>query len=256
MNIPSLQGRSALVTGSSSGIGKAIALELARQGVAVGVNSRTAERADVVVEEIRAAGGTAQPFVADLVDGRAAAQMVDDFAAALGGIDILVNNAGRGSVTPSEDVEPDVWQELLDLMLTSPFRSAQAAGRHMLPAGRGVIVNISSIAGHLALARRAAYVTAKHGLVGLTRALATEWAERGVRVLSVDPAYITTEFVQHTMATGGFDSEAVERRTPMRRMGEPEEVARVVAFLVSDEASYVTGTSVMVDGGYAVNGSP
>lgn len=250
-----LDGRTALVTGSSSGIGRAIAIELAAQGATVGVNSRSLERAAAVVDEITAAGGSATTCVGDVADAGGPSQLVDTFVGEVGSIDILVNNAGVGSVEASETVEPDMWQSLLDLMLTGPFYCSQAAGRHMLEAGRGVIVNISSVAGHVALPRRAAYCTAKHGLVGLTKVLGTEWADRGVRVLSVDPAYIATDLIKETMASGAFDEAGIEKRTPIGRLGDPTEVARVVAFLASDAASYMTATSVLVDGGYVAYGA-
>lgn len=257
MTVPSaasLQGRTALVTGSSAGIGRAVALELAEKGATVGVNSRNGSRAAAVVDEIRAAGGDAVACVADVAAPNGPSELIEAFVDAVGSIDILVNNAGVGSVEPSEDVEPETWDALMALLLTGPFQCAQAAARHMLPANRGVILNVSSIAGHVALPRRAAYCTAKHGLVGMTKVLATEWADRGVRVLSVDPAYISTDLVKDSMARGAFDESDIVRRTPLGRLGDPIEVARVVGFLVSDAASYVTGTNVLVDGGWVANG--
>lgn len=124
----------------------------------------------------------------------------------------------------------------------------------MLEAGRGVIVNVSSIAGQTGLPQRAAYCSAKHGLEGLTRVLGTEWAARGVRVLAVDPAYIATDFIKRTMASGSFDEATIRRRTPADRLGAPEDVASVVAFLCSDAAAYMTGSSVQVDGGWLAYG--
>lgn len=249
-----LHGRTALVTGSSAGIGRAIAMELAAKGATVGINSRSRSRAAAVVDEIRAAGGTATLCVGDVATADGPSRLVDGFVEELGSIDILVNNAGAGSVEPTEAVEPETWEALMALLLTAPFYCAQAAGRHMLAGGRGVIINISSVAGHVALPRRAAYTTAKHGLLGLTKVLGTEWADRGVRVLSVDPAYIATDLVKQSMASGAFTESDIERRTPLGRLGDPAEVARVVSFLVSDAASYMTGTSILVDGGWVADG--
>lgn len=249
-----LRGRTALVTGSSDGIGREIALELARRGAFVGVNSRTAERAARVVDEIEALGGEAKAFVFDVTVDGAPQSMVDAFVEQTGGIDVLVNNAGAGSVGASEKVEPDDWLRVMQLLLNAPFYCAQAAGRHMLEARRGVVINITSIAGHLGLPERAAYCAAKHGLVGLTRVLGTEWAGRGVRVLSIDPGYVATGALERSMAAGGFDASAIEGRTPMGRIGDPSEVARVAAFLATDAASYMTGASVTVDGGWAAYG--
>jgi NAD(P)-dependent dehydrogenase (short-subunit alcohol dehydrogenase family) len=252
--IQRLDGRVAVVTGSSAGIGRATALALARQGASVVVNARSADRAAPVVAEIEAAGGRAAAVVADLSEPGGAEQLIADSAAALGDVDILVNNAGHGLVAPSEDLSEDDWRRTIEVLLTAPFLLSQAAGRQMLANGGGVIVNVSSICGHVALPRRAAYTTAKHGLVGLTRTLATEWADRGVRVMTVDPAYIATDFIKGTMKSGGFDAAAIEGRTPLARLGSPEEVARVIAFLASDAASYMTGGSVMVDGGWMAYG--
>jgi NAD(P)-dependent dehydrogenase (short-subunit alcohol dehydrogenase family) len=124
----------------------------------------------------------------------------------------------------------------------------------MLASGRGVIVNVSSITGHVGLARRAAYSATKHGLEGLTKTLAAEWSPRGVRVVSVTPAYVATNLLAGSMAAGGFTVEDIAGRTPLGRLAEPEEVARVVAFLVSDDASYITGSSIFVDGGWLADG--
>jgi 3-oxoacyl-[acyl-carrier protein] reductase len=144
---------------------------------------------------------------------------------------------------------------MLEVDLVAPFACAQAAARVMLAQpGGGVIVNVSSITGHVGLERRAAYTAAKHGLEGLTKALAAEWSPRGVRVVAVAPAYVATDLVAGTMAAGAFTERDIEGRTPLGRLAEPEEVARVVAFLASEEASYVTGSSVLVDGGWVADG--
>jgi 3-oxoacyl-[acyl-carrier protein] reductase len=252
--IQRLDGRVAIVTGSSAGIGRATAVALAAQGAAVVVNARSAARAAPVVAEIEAAGGRATAVVADVSEPGGAERLVADAVAALGGVDILVNNAGHGLVAPSEELAEADWRHAIEVLLTAPFLLSQAAGRQMLAGGGGVIVNVSSICGHVALPRRAAYTAAKHGLVGLTRTLAAEWAGRGVRVLTVDPAYIATDFIKETMKSGGFDAAAVEGRTPLGRLGTPEEVARVIAFLASDAASYMTGGSVTIDGGWLAYG--
>jgi 3-oxoacyl-[acyl-carrier protein] reductase len=246
-----MKGRVAIVTGSSSGIGRAVAAELLARGMSVVVTSRSQERADATAAEL---GEDAFGVGAELTDPAAPAALVDRALARFGRLDVLVNNAGAGQVTASETLAVEDWQRIIDLDLTAAFLCAQAAARPMLAAGRGVIVNISSLAGHIGLPRRAAYTAAKHGLEGLTKTLAVEWARRGVRVVSVAPAYVATELLAGTSKAGGFTLDDVAGRTPMRRLAEPEEVARTVAFLASDDASFVTGSSVRVDGGWLADG--
>ncbi len=249
-----LTHRVAIVTGSSSGIGRAIAGELARRGMSVVVTSRTAERAQAAAEAIAAQGGTALGVAAQLTEPDGPAALVARTLDAFGRLDVLVNNAGAGQVADSETLALADWQRIIEIDLSAPFRCAQAAAGPMLAAGRGVIVNVTSLAGHVALPRRAAYGAAKHGLEGLTKTLAVEWARRGVRVVSVAPAYVATPLLAGTSKAGGFTLDEVAQRTPLGRLAEPEEVARVVAFLVSDDASYVTGSSVLVDGGWIADG--
>jgi NAD(P)-dependent dehydrogenase (short-subunit alcohol dehydrogenase family) len=249
-----LAGRAALVTGASTGIGRAIALELGVRGASVAVTSRSAERGEAVAREIRAAGGVAIALEVELTDLERAARLVAQATAALGGLDILVNNAGAGQAADTLTLPLADWQRIITLDLTAPFVCCQAAGRVMSERGGGVIVNVSSILGHVGIGGRAAYASAKHGLRGLTKVLAVEWARHGVRVLSIDPGYVATEFLVGTMASGAFSEDDVARRTPLGRLAQPHEIAKVVAFAVSDDAAYVTGSSVLVDGGWVAEG--
>ena len=218
-------------------------------GAIVAVHSRRLGRAQAVTEAIASAGGTAHAVEAELLQPAAVTRLIDDAVDALEGLDLVVNNAGAGMVAPSELLDIADWQRVLDLDLTAPFLVSQAAAPHLFEQG-GVIVNVGSIAGRVGLPRRAVYCAAKHGLAGLTKVLASEWAPRGVRVVAVDPGYVDTELVREAMARDGFDASALEKRTPLGRLGQPQEIASVVAFLASDAAAYVTGTTVAVDGGW------
>ena len=246
----SLAGRVAIVTGSSSGIGEAIALQLSAAGAAVVVNSREREPAERVARQIESAGGRAIAVAADVCDSAQVEAMVREAADQLGGLHILVNNAGAGFVAPAEELPEGDWRRLIDLDLTAPFLCSQAVGQHMLAGDGGVIVNITSVFAHTGIPGRAAYAAAKHGLIGLTKVLGVEWAGRGVRCMAVSPGYVATELVKQTMRQGAYDQQDIERRTPLGRLATPEEVARVVLFLVSDAASYMTASHVLVDGGW------
>jgi 3-oxoacyl-[acyl-carrier protein] reductase len=248
---PSVAGLVAVVTGSSSGIGRAIAARLAAGGASVVVNSRDTGRAKEAAEEI---GHGAVPVAADVSEPAGGQVLVDAAVEAFGTLDVLVNNAGIPLVRPAEEITPEEWATIIATNLTGPFFCAQAAASVMLPRGSGVIINISSVLGATAIPGRTGYSTAKHGLDGLTKSLAVEWADRGVRVVSVSPGYVATPFVQQTMSTGRFSASDIERRTPLGRLADPAEVAEVVAFLASPAASYMTGAQVPVDGGWLAYG--
>jgi 3-oxoacyl-[acyl-carrier protein] reductase len=218
------------------------------------VNGRSSDRAQAVVAEIERQGGVAVARVGDLLAPGVPEGLISWTVETLGRVDILINNAGRGLIAPTDSLPEADWRRTIELLLTVPFLCAQAAARHMIGQEGGVIVNIGSILSHVGLPRRAAYAAAKHGVLGLTRALAVEWGERGIRVLNVDPGYIRTELIEASMKSGVFGPAEIEHRTPLGRMGTPEDVGHLIAFLVSDAASYVSGTSVGVDGGWLAYG--
>jgi 3-oxoacyl-[acyl-carrier protein] reductase len=238
--------RSALVTGASRGIGAAIARSLARDGWRVGVNYR-ADRsgAEAVVSEIERDGGQAVALAADVSDAGAADELFGALESHFDGpVLALVNNAGisHDDLTPS--LGDDEWDAVLQTNLTAAFRLTRRALRPMLRARTGRIINISSVAGLRANAGQANYAAAKAGLIALTKVSAVEVARRGVTVNAVAPGLIDTEFI------GGVAKDLINV-IPARRIGTPEEVAACVRFLTSDEASYVTGAVLSVDGGLA-----
>lgn len=243
---PRLAGKVAVVTGSTRGIGRAIAERFAAEGARVVVNSRSAASAEAAALEI---GGEAVGVDADVGSAAGAQRVVDGALDAFGGVDVMVCNAGIPMPRDSLQISEDDWRRTLDVDLSGVFFCAQRAARVMVKRGAGAIVTISSLQAFAPLARRVAYAAAKGGVVAMTRSLAAEWAPY-VRVNCVAPGYVATSMVQELVAQGRVDPEAVNRRTPFGRMAEPAEVASAVLFLASDEASFITGETIMVDGGW------
>jgi NAD(P)-dependent dehydrogenase (short-subunit alcohol dehydrogenase family) len=246
MRTPALAGRTALVTGSTRGIGRAIAEALVQAGARVAVNSRDGDAARRTAGEL---GGGAIGIGADLAEEDAPQRLVAAAVEGLGGLDVLVNNAGMAMAADSLELSRADWRRTLELDLEAVFFCSREAARHMLARGAGSIVSIASIQAFTPLARRVAYAAAKSGVVGMTRSLAAEWAPV-VRVNAVAPGYVATPMVEELVRARRVDPEAVAARTPMRRLARPEEIAAAVVFLVSDAASYVTGETLMVDGGW------
>ncbi|HVA92834.1 MAG TPA: SDR family NAD(P)-dependent oxidoreductase [Chloroflexota bacterium] len=249
-----LDGQVAIVTGSSMGIGKAIARTFGQAGARVVVNGHDPARAHAAAAELRAEGIDAYSVVADVAQAADIARLFEAVDQHWGPVDVLVNNAGTNAIGPSEQLALGEWQRTLDLNLTGPFLCAQEAARRMIPRGRGVIINISSILGETGLAQRAAYCSSKHGLNGLTKVLAVEWAARGIRVHALNPAYIATALDTGDQESGGYTAADIERRTPLGRYGAVQEVANTALFLASDASSYMTGSRVDVDGGWLAYG--
>ena len=246
----SLTGRVALVTGAGSGIGRAAALSLAARGASVAVVNRTVDKGESVCEEIRAAGGAAEFFSADMREPQQIAQMVGQVLARFGRLDCAFNNAGL-SLPPKGFLDHSLedWREVLEVDLTSVFLCMQHQIRAMLATGGGSIVNNGSGASLMGAQGMPHYTAAKHGLIGLMKVAAKEFADRGIRVNTVCPGVIDTVPMRAFVDAIGPAGESFLQTLPGGRMGEPAEVGRVVAWLCSDEAAYISGATISVDGG-------
>ncbi len=251
---PGAETRVALVTGAARGIGRRVALTLAGRGYRIAVNDL--RKPEGTLEELRSSGAGAISLPGDVSDEESVRRMVEAVAEEFGRIDVLVNNAGISTIVPAEETILADWNKTLAVNLTGPFLMSREFGKEMLRRGSGSIVNVSSVAGLLGIADRAAYNTSKHGLIGLTRTLAAEWGGRGVRVNAVCPGWVKTEMDAEDQGAGGYTDADIEGRTPMARFASPEDIAQAVAFLADPELSgFVNGHTLSVDGGWFADGS-
>jgi len=243
-----LSGRLALVTGSSAGIGLALAQGLAGAGAAVVLNGRRADRLEAAAAQLRAQGATVHALPFDVGDAQAVAAAVARIEAEIGAIDILVNNAGMQRRAPLQDFAQDDWRELMRTNLDSVFIVGQAVARHMIPRGRGKIVNICSVQSELGRPGIAPYTASKGAVKMLTKGMAIDWGPHGLQVNGLGPGYFKTELNQALVDNPEFSAWLVGR-TPSRRWGEVDELVGAAVFLASDASRFVNGHILYVDGG-------
>ena len=244
-----LEGQTALVTGASRGIGKAIAISLAKEGAEVIINySSSLENANKVVSEINSFGGKAYPLQADIANEHSVNELIKTVLNKNNKIDVLVNNAGITKDGLLMRMKTEDWQKVLDLNLSGVFYCTRAVSRQMLKQKKGRIINITSVVGLMGNPGQANYSSAKAGVVGLTQSAAKEFASRGITVNAVAPGFISTDM------TKDLNSESILSAIPLGRFGNPEDVAGAVRFLAADpSAAYITGQTIQVDGGMVMS---
>ncbi|WP_338539866.1 SDR family NAD(P)-dependent oxidoreductase [Paenibacillus tundrae] len=256
MNKPEfhLEGQTALVTGAGRGIGKAIAIGLAESGSDVVLVSRTFSEIEETAAYIQEhTGRRAIALTADVTSRQQLEETFREAIAAMGRLDILVNNAGMNIRTPALEVTDEQWEAIMQTNLKSAFMASQMAGQHMKDQGGGKIVNISSVGGHTALRTGVVYGSTKAAMIHMTKVLAMEWGKYGIRVNAVGPWYFRTPLTEKLLNDPQYLEEIVDR-TPLQRVGELHEVVGPVIFLASDAAGYITGQTLLVDGGMSIYG--
>ncbi|HEX4413015.1 MAG TPA: 3-oxoacyl-[acyl-carrier-protein] reductase [Lacipirellulaceae bacterium] len=241
-----LSGQTAIVTGASRGIGKAIALRLAAAGAKVACVARSADKLKETADAIAAAGGTAEVHPCDVTDSAAVTKLVEDLAEKWGGLDIVVNNAGITKDTLIPRMEDEQWDAVIATNLKSVFLFTRSASLIMMRKRSGRIINISSVSGLMGNSGQSNYSASKAGVIGFTRTVAQELASRKVTVNAICPGFIASEM---TAAMGATLDEFIKTRIPSKRLGEADEVADAVLYLASDSAAYITGEVITIDGG-------
>lgn len=244
-----LNGRVALITGASRGLGKAMALALGEAGARLALVSRDTAQLSVVAEEARKLGAQAEVFRADVSDEAQVLQLARDVPTKLGPVDILINNAGTVVRSLCVDFTLADWNLVLNTNLTSAFLMCRSFVPQMKGRGYGRVINISSIMAHISLPQRTAYSASKAGLLGFTRALALELASEKITVVAISPGPFVTEMTAPLAADPAHNAQ-FSSRVPLGRWGQPEEVGKLALYLCSDEASFITGTDILIDGGW------
>jgi NAD(P)-dependent dehydrogenase (short-subunit alcohol dehydrogenase family) len=248
-----LEGKIAVVTGGTSGIGRALSLGLADAGADVVATARRQQQVDETADEIESRGRKTLRLTSDVCDRASLERLLDAALGRFGKVDILINCAGRIKRTPTLTLPEEEWTGILDTNLTGTLRACQVFGRHMLERGYGRIVNIASLNSFVALSEVAAYAASKAGVVSLTRSLAVEWSKKGVTVNAIAPGVFRTALNADLLDNTPRGRELL-MRTPMGRFGRTEELVGAAIFLASDGASFVTGQTLVVDGGFLASG--
>jgi NAD(P)-dependent dehydrogenase (short-subunit alcohol dehydrogenase family) len=249
-----LEGRVAIITGGGRGIGRAVALAYAREGASIALTARSASEIEQVAGEVRALGRDALALTGDVCSEADVERVVGAVLARWGRIDILFNAAGLRAIIPSDELPLAKWKEVVEINLTGSFLFSQRVYPAMKAAGRGKIIMVGSIMSHAGAPHRAAYVASKTALVGLTQALGVEWARDGINVNILSPGYFATDIVLHQVAIGQLDLSAIERRTPIGRIGQMEDLVGPAVFLASSESDFMCGQSLVIDGGWLAFG--
>jgi NAD(P)-dependent dehydrogenase (short-subunit alcohol dehydrogenase family) len=249
----SLEGKTAVVTGGTSGIGRAISLGLADAGADVVATARRQSEVDKTAAEIEARGRRTVHIAADVCNRASLEALLSAVLGSLGKVDILINCAGKIKRAPTLDFSEEEWTSILDTNLTGTLRACQVFGRHMIERGYGRIINISSLNSFVALSEVAAYAASKAGVSSLTRSLAVEWSKKGVTVNAIAPGVFRTALNAQLLDSTPRGQELL-MRTPMGRFGKTEELVGAAVYLASDSASFVTGQTLVVDGGFLASG--
>ncbi len=250
-----LQNKVTIITGASRGLGKALAKRFSHEGSTVALTGRSYDLMKEICHEISISGGESYPVRMDVLDPKSINNAVNETIERYGKVDVLINNSGIPMVSPSESLSYENWKKTIDTNLTGVFLCSQAVAQHMIERRTGgCIINISSSFGQSPVPQRAAYCSSKAAVNMLTRVLAAEWAEKNIRVNAIAPGYLNTEFIQQLEQQGKLDMEPLKKRIPQRRIGNAEEITGLAVYMAGDEASYMTGSVVAIDGGWTAYG--